>query len=109
MRTASAIQLDLLRDQIAANQMRRNRKHHRRLVFPAMDFRYSGGVARFRPDSGVQDADIEAEVGAQILRQRFQDSAIAAVTIDDGEIARRKAARDLAAKVAHQSGHSLNR
>src|SRR5450830_165504 len=57
----------------------------------------------------MQDADIEAKVGAQILRQGFQDPPVAAVTVDDDEIARRQRAGDLASEIAHESRHALDR
>ena len=101
-------EIDLLGDLVATNQVWCNRKHYRCLVFPPVDFG-NGRVARFCPRSGVRRTNIEAEVGAQILRQCFQNSPVSAVTIDDGEMARRKTARNLAPEVAHESGHSLYR
>src|SRR5450631_573705 len=59
--------------------------------------------------SGMQDANIEAKVSAQILRQSLQNSVVAAVAIDDRQIARRQRASNLAPKVAHEGRHSLDR
>ena len=78
-----------LRGFIHPHQMRRDGQHHRSLVFPAMNFRNRRVGLNFRPYGGMHHADIEPEIGAQILRQGVQNSTVAAVTVDDGEIARR--------------------
>ena len=98
-----------LRDRIAPHQLRRDRQHQRGFVLAAMDVRQACRRAAFHPDRGMQHADIEREVGAQILRQRFQDAAIAAMAVDDGEVARRQAARDRASEVAQQRAHAGKR
>ena len=46
----------------------------------------------------MQRAEIEAEVAAQFTAERLQNAAVAAVTVDDQEIARRQRAGDLAAR-----------
>ena len=48
----------------------------------------------------MQRAEIEAEVAAQLTPERLQNAAVAAVTVDDQEIARRQRAGDLAAEIA---------
>src|SRR5665213_4203422 len=57
----------------------------------------------------MQDADIEAKVSAQILRQSFQNSLVAAVAINDDQITRRQRAGDLASQVTHEGRHALDR
>jgi len=44
----------------------------------------------------MQRADIEAEVAAKFIADRLQNAAVAAVTVDDQEIARRQRTGDLA-------------
>src|ERR1019366_10338421 len=74
-----------------------------------MDLRNRRMRVNFHPCGRVQNADIEAKVRAQILRQGFQDPPVAAVTVDDGEIARRQRAGDLASQITHECRHALDR
>src|ERR1017187_10933884 len=74
-----------------------------------MDLRSRHIRVDLRQCRGMQDADIEAKVSAQILRQSFQNSLVAAVAIDDNQIVRRQRASNLAPQVAHEGRHSLYR
>ena len=88
-------------DALAAHQVGREREHHRGLVLAGVDFRQPP-----HPCTGLiiapkmQRAEIEAEVAAQFAPERLQNAAVAAVTVDDQEIARRQRAGDLAAEIA---------
>ena len=56
----------------------------------------------------MQHAGIEAEIAAQLVKEVVQHTAIAAVTIDDCQIARRQGARDVARELAQQRDEGLD-
>ena len=57
---------------------------------------------------GMDDAGIEREIAAQLVDEVVQHAAVAAVTIDDREIARRQRAHDVAGKIAQQRNEIMD-
>ena len=56
----------------------------------------------------MEHANIKSEIGSQFLRHRFQDFAIPAVAIDNGEVACRQAAPNFTSEITHECSHALN-
>ena len=77
--------------------------------FAAVDIETSRVRLGLRQIERVDDAGIEPAIAAQLADQILQDAAIAAVPVDDQEIARRQRADDLVARCPRQADEALER
>ena len=57
----------------------------------------------------MQHAGIEPEIATQLVQQIFEDTAVAAVAVDDREIARRQRPHDRRREIAHLARVSRHR
>jgi len=96
-------------DLVAAHQMRRERQHHRGLAFAAMDVGRLRRPLGLRQIERVDDAGIDPAIAMQLADQIFQDAAIAAVAVDDHQIARRQGTDDLTRDVLEQRDEAFER
>jgi hypothetical protein len=73
-----------------------------------MDFRQSPFGHRADQRAEMQRTDVQTEIAGEFIADRLEDAAVAAVAVDDQQIARRREARDLGRRVAQQRCHRGN-
>ena len=55
-----------------------------------MDFRHGSACHRADQGAEMQRRDIQSEIAAQFAAERFENAAVAAMAVDDQQIARRQ-------------------
>jgi len=90
------------------HQLGRQDQHHRRFRETAMDVRvWNPGLVSCEV-KGMYSTAIERELGLQLVQQIFQRAPIAAVSIDEQEVARRERTHELARHLLEQCDEYLD-
>ena len=76
--------------------MRREREHDGGLALAAVNVGARRLGCGLRQIERMDDAGIKREITRELMKEIVQDAAIAAVAVDDHEVARRQRAHDIA-------------